>query len=375
MRQTVANPSPASASKPGSRRRSWLSPKPETRSIQIGILGTILIHLLLLLLAPRLLRTESISSIVRPHARPNQFNIEIQPDLFTPPKPPAKPPMKFVEANPNAPENTPDKTNNFSDRNQQVAQEKPTPNGKSDMPALTGRKDIQSTQIVTGQLTKPEESAPVAPAVATPPRPPSVAAPRAAQDPLSGFEKKQSPDLDAFGSNIAKPSDTAKPIPDKIDGVKNAPLVENSTSSIPQIDPKHPQPRKTIDQHVRPAIFTDNPNGTANSGITALDSRWSNYGVYLKRLTETVQVEWDNILTASMISPRSGSTVSITFVLNSKGQISKIVKVDSSPGTLDTATSACVSGLTNRAPYGDWTDDMIALLGTEQQMTFTFLYE
>jgi len=36
---------------------------------------------------------------------------------------------------------------------------------------------------------------------------------------------------------------------------------------------------------------------------------------------------------------------------------------------------ACVSAITTRAPYGDWTDDMIAVLGSEQEMTFSFYYQ
>jgi len=34
-----------------------------------------------------------------------------------------------------------------------------------------------------------------------------------------------------------------------------------------------------------------------------------------------------------------------------------------------------VSAITDTAPYGDWTDDMIAILGNEQSLTFVFYYE
>jgi hypothetical protein len=30
---------------------------------------------------------------------------------------------------------------------------------------------------------------------------------------------------------------------------------------------------------------------------------------------------------------------------------------------------------TDRAPYGPWTDDMKAVLGSQQEMTFTFYYQ
>jgi len=348
-----------------------LSDDSDTRAVQIGILGTILIHLLLLLLAPRILRQPPASK-ARPAAIPQTFSIEIAPDAFKPKIPPKPPGFKFVEANPNAPENVPDKTDNVSFMNQRAAQEKPTPNGKSDMPALQGRKDVQSTQIVTGQLTKPQEPTPPAPPVQT--LPPSPAAPRREQNPLAGDEKQKGDDLNGYGSNFSKVSDNAKPIPDEVKGLKDAPLVDGAVSMVPQIDPHHPQPRRTLQQqHVRPAIFTDNQFGTANIGPTALDSKWSNYGVYMQRLIEEVQVSWDKILEQSQIYPSPGTVVSVTFRLNSKGEISRIV--GHKPDGDAPSTECCVSAITIPAPYGPWTEDMISVLGNEQEMTFTFYYQ
>jgi hypothetical protein len=340
--------------------------------VQIGILGTILIHLLLLLLAPRLLQVQAPPARPRP-AAPQTFSIEIAPDAFKQAPPPKQPhSFKFVEANPNAPENTPDKTDNVSFMNQQVAQEKPTPNGRSDMPALQGRKDVQSTQIVDGRLTKPQEQMPPAPPVVT--LPPSPAAARREQNPLAGDENQKGGDVDGYGSNFAKVADNAKPIPEQIKGVRDAPLIDGAVSMTPQIDPHHPQPRRTLQQqHVRPAIFTDNQFGTANIGPTALNAKWSNYGVYMQRLIETVQVSWDHILDQSQIYPSPGTTVSVTFKLNSKGEISQIIshKPDGDAPAID----CCISAITIPAPYGPWTDDMISVLGTEQEMTFTFYYQ
>ena len=39
------------------------------------------------------------------------------------------------------------------------------------------------------------------------------------------------------------------------------------------------------------------------------------------------------------------------------------------------AEKACTSAITARAPYGPWTDDMIAVLGQSQELTFTFFYQ
>jgi hypothetical protein len=162
---------------------------PDNRSSAVGIIGVILFYLLLWVVGPHLLRVERVGAISRPHATARQFNIEIAPDVFKKPAP-KPPPMKFVETNPDAPENVPDKTNNFSSRNTQLAQEKPSPENKGDKPAIEGQKEIQTSQIVTGQLQQPPVEH------LEPPPPPAqtvaekrTATPKQEQNPLPGFEK------------------------------------------------------------------------------------------------------------------------------------------------------------------------------------------
>jgi hypothetical protein len=371
MSQLFVPPPSPPAKPPGHRRRRLLPPfftNPDTRSVEIGIAGTILVHLLLLLLVPRLLKTTPSHAAPRP--RPvRQYNIELAPP--EPPKAPP-PPKKFVEANPNANNNTPDRTTNFAAQNQQVAQEKPTPNGKSDMPTLDGRKDVHSTQIVTGSLAKPVRSTPVVPpAPVTPPKPTTVA-PKAQQNPLSGFEKKQGDDPNGFGSNVSNQPDNTKDIPQQVAGVKGA-APSDSASVTPQIDPRHPQPRPTLEQqHVRPAVFAENKFGTSNIGPIALDARWSSYGEYLQRMIETVQREWDNIL-GGRTYPPSGTTVQVKFKMTSDGKIAVLLDVNST--STEQGRQACISAIFNPSPYGKWTDEMIAVLGNEQEMTFMFYYQ
>lgn len=368
--------SPAPPPSAATENRRWpvvrLSPNPDVRSVQIGVAGTVLLHVLLFLLAPMLLRFEPV--VATSSGAKAEYSIELTPDSLdkTAPEPP---PNKFVETNPDAPENEPDKTTNFAARSQQVAQEKPTPDGRSDRPALEGKKDFESNQIVTGSLTKPIDTVPEPPALETPPSERIVAAPQLAQNPLSGFEKNEGENLPAFGTNIAKPSESAQSVPDKTAGVKDVPLIQGATSTTPQIDPQRPRPRPSIvrQPQVRPAIFAENKFGTSNIGPMGIDARWSNYGAYLQRMMETVQLQWEQALAESKIYPVSGSTVEVKFIMNVEGAIMRVVDVQST--ATDAASRACMSAITERSPYGKWTEDMIAVLGTEQQMTFKFYYQ
>ncbi|MEN9632984.1 MAG: hypothetical protein RL077_1388 [Verrucomicrobiota bacterium] len=348
----------------------------DSRSTSIGVIAVLLFHLLLWLLGPLLLKFDDIVLAERPASTSRDFNIEIAPDAFTktPPKP--KDPFKFVETNPDAPENTPDKTTNFAAQNQQVAQEKPTPDGKSDKPAMEGKKDFESNQIVSGRLSQPiEHMEALLPPSSLPEAEQKVAPPKAEQNPLAGTDKFEGENKDGIGSNIAKRLDNARAISEKIEGVKDAKEFEGATSIAPAIDPKRPRARPQVvkQQQVRPAILAENKFGTTNIGNIAVDARWSEYGAYLQRMIDTVQIQWERLILQQSANPAVGSTVTVRFIMNDEGRISQIVNVDSTAN--ETSSRACVSAITDRAPFGPWTDDMKAVLGSRQEMTFTFYYQ
>ena len=149
-------------------KRFWLpslSLNPDTRSVQVGLIWTILVHLLLLLLAPRILRTEYVPGRpIQPDSNAQNFEIQLTP---LPPEQTASPPrpMRFVETNPDANNNVPDNTENFGAQNQQAAQPVPDKNSTLRMPKTEGKKDFQNdSQVVTGRLQKPDVTPPAPPA-------------------------------------------------------------------------------------------------------------------------------------------------------------------------------------------------------------------
>lgn len=339
------------------------------RSVQIGIVGTLLIHLLLFLIVPHLLRLEHPPGELSRVKQPDPFEIELGSEETKQPDP-----FKFVETNPDAPENAPDKSDNFSDRDQQAAQEKETPDMTGDRPAMEGQTEIQSDRIVTGQLTPIIPPAPSAPAQQETPTTEDVSTQaQREQIPLSGFENDKSDADDSYGSNVAKLPDGRSDVDKYVEGVKDAPIVEGATGKTAKVNPQVPRPRPTLQKRARPAIFSENNVGTSNIGPIGLDAHWSNYGQYLQELIETVQIQWDRILIQSKVYPTPGTKVVVSFILNNKGEVSRIIGVEGTSGEL--GKQSCVSAITDRAPYGEWTDDMRNVLGKEQHMTFTFFYQ
>ena len=375
----------ASVSKSRARKAKWSPGRDEfdPKSLISGVLLAVVIWPLLILILWLLslhLGKEPVGVLVdNTHAGEKNFEINIvEPEEFLMPQKPKQRPPQFVEVNPDAPENVPDDTANFGARNQQAAQEKPNPDAHGDRAATEGKKDFQSNQIVSGQLTPPTETPPPEPAP-TPEVAQAIAQAQAesrkAQDPLSGFEKRIGDNPDGFGMNDAKPSDLGSADVDKkVEGQNNAPLTVGATSPAqPHIDPRKPMPRQHVEkQRVRPAIFADNKIGTSNLGIAGIDSRWSNYGVYLQRLVDTVQVQFDNLVEHSGIFPPTGTIVTIKFRLDKTGAVTEIIESSSTGGSQ--AESICKSAITTRSPYGAWTDDMVAMLGDSQEMTFRFYY-
>jgi len=330
---------------------------------------------LLLWLATRHLGSVSPEAAFKPARRPN-LEVQLMPDEYLMPSKPQKRPPKFVETNPDAPENIPDKTDNFAAQNQQSAQEKPNPDSKGDHAATEGRKDFESTQIVSGQLTPPTEAPPPEP----PPTPEvakalqQAAEARKAEIPLPGFEKREGTSAEGFGMNESKSTEKTTNATEKVEGAKDAPTtVGNPTPMQAAIDPRKPQPRLALNQQrVRPAIFAEDPIGSPNIGLAGYDARWSNYGAYLQRLVDSVQIQFQRLADESRISPPTGTIVTVKFRLDSEGKVSEIISVDSTGG--QQAASVCTSAITTRAPYGKWTDDMIAMLGTSTEFTWKFYY-
>jgi hypothetical protein len=115
--------------------------------------------------------------------------------------------------------------------------------------------------------------------------------------------------------------------------------------------------------------------GTANIGPTVLDPHWKDYSDYLQGVIQTVQDAWSTQLADNKIASSAGSVVSVTFVMNSKGEIVQILGAHPSPQAPAGLVDPCVRAINMRAPYGGWTDAMISALGKEQQLTFSFCYQ
>jgi hypothetical protein len=357
--------------------RGPLAPEkdPADRSILIGIVCTLLFHVLLVLLSPRFGFNEFTgvhSGISVNHSnRGKTFDFELAQPVEK-----ERNPFQFVETNPDAPANEPDKTVNFSNRNQQSAQlEKPKELDAEHRPSITNGQDKikNDTSIVTGDMTQPQLGAAALPeSTKTDEMEQKEQKLRMEQVPLNGFDKTEGKAEDGIATNIAKSKNPSTGATENIEGAREAREADGSlvaTTAMQKAQPKA-RPRLTAP---RSTILTNRAAGVTNIGIVGIDARWSEYGEYIQELVEIVQTQWYHILQESRVAAPRGSHVIISFKINSKGE-TDIVKVEDFDSGKQGVFS-CQSAIQARQPYRKWTDQMIAVLGEEQTLDFAFYYQ
>jgi hypothetical protein len=357
------------------RQRYWLpalSKNPDTRSIQIGLIWTILIHILLLLLAPQVLRNEfAPGRFVQPGSSARTYEVELAPDAFLAKRPPPLP-SHFVETNPDANNNIPDKTNNFGAQNQQAAQPVPDKGSTLHMPKTESDKDFKNdSQVISGRLEKPDLVPPAPPSIEQQATEEKNQKQKKLQVPLPGFIKSQGENPDAFGTEAVKLGEPSTGADKQVAGDRNAQNLDGAGAKAAQTTHRTPLPRPRVTQ-VRPAILENRPTGVSNAGVIGVDAHFSQFGDYLQELVDIVQIQWERILTSSSIAPKPTTHVLISFRITSNGEIAEILKVEGDAG--EYGEKAALSAIQERAPYRPWTKEMVAILGNDQVISFNFYY-
>ena len=346
-------------------------------SIAIGLIATALFHILLVVLAPEFDFMKFSGShggiSVANTNKGKTFDFELaQPPV----KEKEKDPFRFVETNSAAPENTPDKTTNFSNRNQQSAQEVAAKElDPEKRPTVKGQDEIKSDTIVSGDMAPP--SPPSAPTVDTQAQDTMDRVEqkaRAEQVPLSGFDKTEGKSEDGIATNVAKSDRPTTNATEALPGAPDAKDANGGLIAVTQAQRQQPKdrPRLSSVSLNRASPLTNRATGVTNIGIVGMDARWSEYGEYMNELIEIVQAQWYNILRESRVSPPRGSSVVVKFRINSKGE-TNIVSVEDT-GAGKQGVFSCQNAITYPQPYRKWTEQMIAVLGDSQELTFSFYY-
>lgn len=127
-----------------------------------------------------------------------------------------------------------------------------------------------------------------------------------------------------------------------------------------------PQRRPSLSNMKTPAgPLADNRFHASARGTLAVDSVFSEFGAYQQRMIEAISRQWNLIGGQYDLSSAIGSQVVIEFTLNVHGELTKL-KVLNSTST-NTGRGLCEQSILTTAPYGPWTEEMIATLGSQDQ--------
>ena len=347
------------------------------------------------------------------------------------PESPEKPPQ-YIEANPNVPENKPDETPFESARDQQAAQKKPEPDSDALKPTVDGEHE-DSPKVVDGNQetvssqpvppgvysmnnsraspSQQQSNASQSPAPEAPPAPEQTTSPDSAQAkgekkeeaaspkegeakkpqpaPLPEFLRKQ-PEKTKDGKDTVyqeKETKESQQVPregprviqlqrdGKTETVEvRREQVQNTSSQNPSSSgqPK-PRPRPKLRINVPSGPVMKNPASASRTGMVAVESKYSEFGDYMQRISEAVSEQWHALASRSDIGhENTGTYVEIRFEIDDKGYIYELEVVHSSAGLL--ATNICEDAIRSRAPYDEWPKSMKKRIGERMPMRFSFHY-
>ena len=97
----------------------------------------------------------------------------------------------------------------------------------------------------------------------------------------------------------------------------------------------------------------------ADRMIDVIDARWTQSIRYLAQQDEPL--------------PPEGTVVEVTFVLDRSGSV-RVTQVTGEKPAAALAVEAIAAAARDASGYGPWTSEMVAELGDDEELTFTFHY-
>lgn len=299
--------------------------------------------------------------------------------------------MRFVEASPEAPENEPDRKDQYSFRAQQAADENPSED-LLNAPKVEGEENSQ--KILQGAGEPP---APVAPSVYSPTA-------RAGEGEGSDGGKLGTPEEAQLVQAEPLPAPAfiqQKPVDDE--GPGSSPELPGVAMEVfPETDPTAPiniyQPQQPTQStqvqtgdgnggaveakpmpRARPRLSPELIHGplmrsqgsASRRGSIAIDATFSEFGEYQQQFYAALQAGWYQEI--EFFQPIDTATdVLVSFTIRADGSIHDTEILHSTASEI--ATLICETAITKRSPFRPWTKEMVKVFGVERTLQVVFHY-
>lgn len=329
----------------------------------MGFALSVFLHLVLFYFLPeRLLPQAFEMSEVRPQALELEL-LELKPED-----------KRFVEANPDVADNTPDHSRNYSFRNQQAADESPAPLTRENTPKVEGVEESQ--KILEGQLS----SAPVPPQV--PPGQASVRLENPAMPILLPPKGRERPEF-VKEKTLPQAGDEGSALLDELaaeatgdtDGalrVYDATVAETRETVDAAGVPSEAKPRLRLDPKLVMGPLMESAGGASRRGKLAIDATFSEFGEYQQQFFAAVVSVWYQDI--DYYQPIDiNARVLVEFTMHADGTV-KDVKARQSNAT-DIARIICENAISKPREFRPWTKEMIEVYGEARTLTVLFIYQ
>ena len=292
--------------------------------------------------------------------------------------------LSFVETHPDVPQNEPDTTHHFAARSQQAAQEELSQAPEGTAPTIDGE-SATSQNIVEGDLNAPVFSQrrpttmPSAEETSPTPLPPPLSRPRSTPDFL-----KPSPNT-LEGEGVGVPiveTEAAEALVAESPQIINLDTAQQTLQATKEVlgpalseslESPTPLPRPSLSPRVVPAPLRRSLTQASRLGRVAIDAKFSEFGEYQQRMLEAISTQWRLLARHSnFVFHDTGSRVTIVFELTKEGRVENLTVKETS--STRPAMLLCKDAILSRAPFGLWTEAMVAALGTSDTVTITFYY-
>ena len=299
---------------------------------------------------------------------------------------------RFVEASPEAPENEPDRTEQYSYRAQQAADDNPLED-ELNQPHVEGEEDSQ--KILQGSLAP---MSPVEPGLYAPTarpgegggedggklgNPDQTAIPKPTQalpapdfiqqDPVTeegpgsrsdlvgpAQEVFESPDPEA-PIDVYRPQPTTESVPEVVgDGAGGSPEAQAKPRARPRLAPE-----------LITGPLMRSPGSASRRGSVAIDATFSEFGEYEQQFYAAIQTGWYQEI--EFFQPIDTATrVQVRFTIHSDGRVTDVEAVQTTASEI--ATFICETALTKRSPFRPWTKEMVQVFGQQRTLNVMFHY-
>ena len=288
---------------------------------------------------------------------------------------------KFIEANPDTQINPPDKTDNFSFRDQQAAQ--PSISNlktKKDLPALQGV-EFSSKVTPSSQQSSSLKKLPEVPEMQIP------------QNNNQEAEKKVKPKYGSKDMQVAELVSTGKEglevekneqqgnekvinLSKKLSEANNLQEEQKIASLQPSKMSKiSARPRLRLSPELLRGPVMKTISNAPRIGALAVECRLHPYGVYVQEMLRSIENQWHHLANSSLKfiqRDKLKSKISFRFQLLSDGTIKNLESLDNEEDSLP--KEICRQAIASRVPYGKWTEKMIEDFGFSDIITIHFNY-